>query len=146
MRPRHCCHPGACDTAAAQAHFFSFISQFRNELTQTHGHHHTSIPQCRHWWLVTKPVQTAARRERYCQPKNCDCHLFKYLLRRRLPEGHRKQHQKACTQRAAEFMDELLYSQGHERPEGDFCLPAARKGGEGERGKRENQDSRLFRS
>jgi len=35
--------------------------------------------------------------------------------------AHRKQHKKACKQRAAELKDEKLYSQGHERPEGDFC-------------------------
>jgi len=36
-------------------------------------------------------------------------------------KAHRKQHKKACKQRAAELKDEQLYSQGHERPEGDFC-------------------------
>ena len=35
--------------------------------------------------------------------------------------AHRKQHKKACKQRAAELKDEQLYSQGHERHEGDFC-------------------------
>ena len=35
--------------------------------------------------------------------------------------AHRKQHKKACKQRAAEIKDEQLYSQGLERPEGDFC-------------------------
>ena len=35
--------------------------------------------------------------------------------------AHRKQHKKACKQRAAELRDEKLYSQGLERPEGDFC-------------------------
>ncbi|EJK69479.1 hypothetical protein THAOC_09259, partial [Thalassiosira oceanica] len=35
--------------------------------------------------------------------------------------AHRGQHKKACKQRAAELKDEQLYSQGHERPEGDFC-------------------------
>ncbi|EJK57558.1 hypothetical protein THAOC_22386 [Thalassiosira oceanica] len=34
---------------------------------------------------------------------------------------HRKQHKNLCKQRVAELEDELLYSQGHERPEGDFC-------------------------
>ena len=33
----------------------------------------------------------------------------------------RKQHKKACKQRASEIKDEQLYSQGHERLEGDFC-------------------------
>jgi len=35
--------------------------------------------------------------------------------------AHRKQHKKACKQRAAELKDERLYGQGHERPDGDFC-------------------------
>ncbi|EJK58285.1 hypothetical protein THAOC_21606, partial [Thalassiosira oceanica] len=35
--------------------------------------------------------------------------------------AHRKQHKKACKLRAAELKDEELYSQGLERPEGDFC-------------------------
>ncbi|EJK68666.1 hypothetical protein THAOC_10132 [Thalassiosira oceanica] len=35
--------------------------------------------------------------------------------------AHRKQHKKACKQRVAELKDEQLYSQGHERPDGDFC-------------------------
>ena len=43
------------------------------------------------------------------------------VLRRGLPEAHRKQHKKACKKRAAELKDEQLYSQGHERPEGNFC-------------------------
>ena len=34
---------------------------------------------------------------------------------------HRKQHKKACKQRAEELKDERLYGQGHERPAGDFC-------------------------
>ena len=37
-------------------------------------------------------------------------------------KAHRKQHKKACKQRATELKDEQLYSQGLERPEGDFCL------------------------
>ena len=36
-------------------------------------------------------------------------------------KAHRKQHKRACKQRAEELKDELLYSRGHERPEGDFC-------------------------
>ena len=36
-------------------------------------------------------------------------------------KAHRKQHWKACKQRAAELEDERLYSQGLERHEGDFC-------------------------
>jgi len=50
---------------------------------------------------------TACRLVKYC---GVDCQ-----------KGHRKQHKKACKQRAAEHHDEQLYSQGHERPEGDFC-------------------------
>ena len=36
-------------------------------------------------------------------------------------KAHRKQHKKACKQRAAELRDEELHSQGLERPERDFC-------------------------
>ena len=36
--------------------------------------------------------------------------------------AHRSKHKKECKRRAAELMDELLYGQGRERPEGDFCL------------------------
>ena len=50
---------------------------------------------------------TACRLVKYC---SVDCQ-----------RAHRKQHKKACKQRAAELKDEQLYSQGHERPEGDFC-------------------------
>jgi len=50
---------------------------------------------------------TACRLVKYC---GVDCQ-----------RAHRKQHKKACKQRAAELKDEQLYSQGHERPEGDFC-------------------------
>ena len=57
---------------------------------------------------------TACRLVKYC---GVDCQ-----------RAHRKQHKKACKQRAAELKkraadlkDEELYSQGHERPEGDFC-------------------------
>ena len=35
--------------------------------------------------------------------------------------AHRKQHKKSCKKRATELKDERLYSQGLERPEGDFC-------------------------
>ena len=53
--------------------------------------------------------------------KNCTaCRLVKYCGVD-CQKAHRKQHKKACTQRAAELKDEQLYSQGHERPEGDFC-------------------------
>ncbi|EJK45952.1 hypothetical protein THAOC_35408, partial [Thalassiosira oceanica] len=50
---------------------------------------------------------TACRIVKYC---GVDCQ-----------RAHRKQHKKACKQRAAELKDERLYSLGHERPEGDFC-------------------------
>ncbi|EJK54409.1 hypothetical protein THAOC_25967, partial [Thalassiosira oceanica] len=53
--------------------------------------------------------------------KNCNaCRLVKYCGVD-CQRAHRKQHKKACKQRAAELKDEELYSQGHERPEGDFC-------------------------
>ena len=53
--------------------------------------------------------------------KNCTaCRLVKYCGVD-CQKVHRKQHKKACKQRAAELKDEQLYSQGHERPEGDFC-------------------------
>ena len=50
---------------------------------------------------------TACRLVRYC---GLDCQ-----------RAHRKQHKKTCKKRAAELKEERLYSQGHERPEGDFC-------------------------
>ncbi|EJK48661.1 hypothetical protein THAOC_32523 [Thalassiosira oceanica] len=53
--------------------------------------------------------------------KNCNaCHLVKYCSVD-CQRAHRKLHKKACKQRAAELKDEQLYSQGHERPERDFC-------------------------
>ncbi|EJK53771.1 hypothetical protein THAOC_26717 [Thalassiosira oceanica] len=53
--------------------------------------------------------------------KNCNaCRLVKYCGVD-CQKAHRKQHKKTCKQRAAELKDEQLYSQGHERPEGDFC-------------------------
>ncbi|EJK57731.1 hypothetical protein THAOC_22196 [Thalassiosira oceanica] len=53
--------------------------------------------------------------------KNCTaCCLVKYCGVD-CQRAHRKQHKKACKQRAAELKDEQLYSQGLERPEGDFC-------------------------
>jgi len=53
--------------------------------------------------------------------KDCKaCRLVKYCGVD-CQRAHRKQHKKACKQRAAELKDEKLYSQGHERPEGDFC-------------------------
>ena len=53
--------------------------------------------------------------------KNCTaCRLVKYCGVD-CQKAHRKQHKKACKQRAAELRDEQLYSQGLERPEGDFC-------------------------
>ena len=56
---------------------------------------------------VKLKICTACRLVKYC---GVDCQ-----------KAHRKQHKKACKQRAAELKDEQLYSQGHERPEGDFC-------------------------
>ena len=50
---------------------------------------------------------TACRLVKYC---GVDCQ-----------RAHRKQHKKACKQRAAEIKEEQLYSQGLERHEGDFC-------------------------
>ncbi|EJK68989.1 hypothetical protein THAOC_09797, partial [Thalassiosira oceanica] len=50
---------------------------------------------------------TACRLVKYC---GVDCQ-----------RAHRKQHKKACKQRAAEHKDKQLYSQGHERLDGDFC-------------------------
>ena len=53
--------------------------------------------------------------------KNCTaCRIVKYCGVD-CQKAHRKQHKKACKQRAAELKDEQLYSQGLERPEGDFC-------------------------
>ena len=53
--------------------------------------------------------------------KNCTaCRLVKYCGVD-CQKAHRKRHKKACEQRAAELKDEQLYSQGLERPEGDFC-------------------------
>ncbi|EJK51202.1 hypothetical protein THAOC_29647, partial [Thalassiosira oceanica] len=53
--------------------------------------------------------------------KHCTaCRLVKYCCVD-CQRAHRKQHKKACKQRAAELKDEMLYSQGLERPESDFC-------------------------
>ena len=53
--------------------------------------------------------------------KNCNaCRLVKYCGVD-CQRAHRKQHKKACRQRAIELRDEQLYSQGLKRPEGDFC-------------------------
>ncbi|EJK57054.1 hypothetical protein THAOC_22942 [Thalassiosira oceanica] len=53
--------------------------------------------------------------------KNCTaCRLVKYCGVD-CQRAHRKQHKKACKQRAAELKEEQLYSQGRERQEGDFC-------------------------
>ena len=53
--------------------------------------------------------------------ENCTaCRLVKYCSVD-CQRAHRKQHKKACKKRAAELKDERLYSQGLERPEGDFC-------------------------
>ncbi|EJK44513.1 hypothetical protein THAOC_36935, partial [Thalassiosira oceanica] len=53
--------------------------------------------------------------------KNCTaCRLVKYCGVD-CQRAHRKQHKKACKQRADELKDEQLYSQGYERMEVDFC-------------------------
>ena len=53
--------------------------------------------------------------------KDCTaCRLVKYCGVG-CQKAHRKQHKEACKKRAEELKDEQLYSQGHERPEGDFC-------------------------
>ena len=53
--------------------------------------------------------------------KNCTaCRLVKYCGVD-CQKAHRKHHKKACRQRAAELKDEQLFSQGHQRPEGEFC-------------------------
>ena len=56
--------------------------------------------------------------------KNCTaCRLVKYCSVD-CQRAHRNQHKKACKQRVAELKalkDEQLYSQGHERPDSDFC-------------------------
>ncbi|EJK62638.1 hypothetical protein THAOC_16737, partial [Thalassiosira oceanica] len=53
--------------------------------------------------------------------RNCTaCFLAKYCGVD-CQKAHRKQHKKECKQRVAELKDEHLYSQGQEKPEGDFC-------------------------
>ena len=53
--------------------------------------------------------------------KNCTaCFLVKYCGVD-CQKVHRRQHKKACNQRAAELKDKRLYSQGTERSEKDFC-------------------------
>lgn len=53
--------------------------------------------------------------------KNCTaCYLLKYCSVD-CQKTHRKLHKKACKKRAAELKDDMLYGQGHERPEADFC-------------------------
>ena len=53
--------------------------------------------------------------------KNCTaCFLVKYCSLD-CQKTHRKQHKKACKERAAQLKDEKLYSQGHERAEAEFC-------------------------
>ena len=53
--------------------------------------------------------------------KNCTACLLVQYCGVECQKAHRKLHKKACKQRAAELKDEQLYSQGLERPEGDFC-------------------------
>ena len=53
--------------------------------------------------------------------KECTaCFLVKYCSVD-CQQIHRKLHKEACEERAAELKDEKLYSQGHDRPESDFC-------------------------
>jgi len=53
--------------------------------------------------------------------KKCNaCFLVKYCGVD-CQKVHRKQHKKACKERAAELKDEELYNQGTERVEADFC-------------------------
>ncbi|EJK44141.1 hypothetical protein THAOC_37349, partial [Thalassiosira oceanica] len=53
--------------------------------------------------------------------KNCTaCLLVKYCGVD-CQKAHRKQHKKACKERAAELKDERLYGQGHARLETEFC-------------------------
>ena len=53
--------------------------------------------------------------------RNCTaCLLVKYCGVD-CQKAHRKQHKKTCKKRAAELKEEKLYSQGLQRPEGDFC-------------------------
>ena len=59
--------------------------------------------------------------ERDHKLKNCTAYRLVKYCGVDCQKAHRKQHKKACKQRAAELKDERLYSQGHERPEGDFC-------------------------
>ncbi|EJK46180.1 hypothetical protein THAOC_35166 [Thalassiosira oceanica] len=55
--------------------------------------------------------------------KNCTaCRLVKYCGVDCQRAHRRQQHKDACRQRVAELKDYRLYSQGHERLEGDFCL------------------------
>jgi len=75
-------------------------SDFRNEACANCGKHASDT--------VKLKDCAACRLVKYC---GVDCQ-----------RAHRKQHKKACKQRAAELKDEELYSQGLERPEGDFCL------------------------
>ena len=54
--------------------------------------------------------------------KNCAaCLLVKYCSVD-CQMTHISKHKKVCEKRASEPKDELLYGQGHERPEGEFCL------------------------
>ncbi|EJK77124.1 hypothetical protein THAOC_01065 [Thalassiosira oceanica] len=74
---------------------------------------------------------TAANKEEVCancgkegndtvKLKNCTaCFLVKYCSVD-CQKIHRKQHKKACKERAAELKDEKLYGQGHEKPRGGF--------------------------
>ena len=53
--------------------------------------------------------------------KNCTaCLLVKYCSVD-CQKAHRKIHKKTCKKRSAELKDDRLYSQGHERPDAEFC-------------------------
>ncbi|EJK60774.1 hypothetical protein THAOC_18816 [Thalassiosira oceanica] len=53
--------------------------------------------------------------------RNCTaCYLVKYCSVD-CQKNHLKKHKKACKERAAEFKDEKLYGQGHERPAFGYC-------------------------
>ena len=75
------------------------------------------------WTMSTRRAPTAVSSHGSDTVKLRDCtacRLVKYCGVDH-QKAHHKQHKKACKKRAADLKDERLYSQGHERPEGDFC-------------------------
>ena len=94
--------PNDKDAVEEETHDEEFVSTKNDGGNETcahcgkHGSDTVKLKKC-----------TACRLVKYC---GVDCQ-----------KAHRKQHKKACKQRAAELEDERLYSQGHERPEGGFC-------------------------